>query len=425
MTTPIPPQIPFELYRPIIEYVADSYDSYLARTCILLRVCRTWRTETERIMYTKVNVPHSRLLFFCKAIISRPALGALIRRLEFTAAGHRPKQPGDTELVAQMLKLLPNLTDLAISEGPFDKNVFRTADWVVGKNDYWVLDNVPFILERYRCHFSWGQGLVDFLSTQPYLREFIHVGGAPPNADSVPEMSTKNTQLETLHVPPHTLWGMKAPYPLITHLLVKIWDLSVVDAYAAARSIAPLGGSLRCLCLSRLAGPVVDEFPSISSMVKLFAPSAPHLRYLAIYDEVDFSRGENKRLKDVIGKYLHKLEVIVWAPLWDSRNEDEDFDTTDSGFSIDTDDDEESFDKTQRYAQAMMSACSSLKLFISLRRCESRAWIRDSATGKARFDKRVNGVSDDCFRYIDPDAPLDYFLSYTVRDRSKRRVIVE
>lgn len=93
---------------------------------------------------------------------------------------------------------------------------------------------------------------------------------------------------ETLSVPAHTLLGMKAPYTSITHLLVKIWDLSVVDAYAAARSIAPLGGTLKCLCLSRLTGPVVDEFPSISSMVRLFAPSTPHLRFLAIYDEIDF-----------------------------------------------------------------------------------------------------------------------------------------
>lgn len=289
MAAPTPPHLPFELYRPIIEYFADSYDSYYTRTCILLRVCRTFRTETERIMYTKPNVPHGRILFFSKTILSRPDLGALIRKLNFTAAAHRPKQPGDSELVSAMLKLLPNLTNLAISEGPFDKNVYKTEDWVVGKDDSWIFDGCPFILERYRCHFSWGQGLVDFLSTQPHLREFIHVGGAPDNADHVPTLPEKTlAKCDSLAVPAHTLWGMKVPYTAITHLKLKIWDLSVVDAYAAARSIAPLGGTLKCLCLSRLTGSVDDEFPSVSSMIKLFAPSTPHLRYLAIYDECDF-----------------------------------------------------------------------------------------------------------------------------------------
>lgn len=281
--------LPIELHRPIIEYVVEAYDADHARNVRLIRVCRFWRQETERAMYREVSVPHHKLLFFCQMIISRPDLALLIRRLFFTAAGHRPKQPGDTELVAQMLRLLHNLTDLAISEGPFDQTIYRTEDWVVGKNDSWIFDGCTFKLDRYRCHFSWGQELVDFLSTQKSLREFIHVGGAPDNAESVPDLPDDTlANCHCLAVPAHTLWGMRQPYTTVTHLLVKIWDLSVADAYDAARSIQPLGGSLKCLCLHRMTRPWTDEYPSISRMVQQFAPSTRHLKFLALYDDVDF-----------------------------------------------------------------------------------------------------------------------------------------
>lgn len=86
---------------------------------------------------------------------------------------------------------------------------------------------------------------------------------------------------------------------------------------------------------------------------------------------------------------------------------------------MDSDDDEDSFDKTQRYAQALMSACPSLKLFISLRQGTFKAWMRDPATGKPRFEKKTYGLSDEDFVKIDPEAPLNYFLHFKLRDRSK------
>lgn len=128
------------------------------------------------------------------------------------------------------------------------------------------------------------------------------------------------------------------------------------------------------------------------------------------------SRGENKRLKNIIGEYFSQLEVFVWAPLWAPDDTGEDFDTSDSGFSIDSDSDEDSSDKTMRYATAMMGACKSMKLFISMRmRKPAEGWMRDPVTGKVRPQK-IYGTFIDNFKDVDPEAPLDYFLYPKARD---------
>ena len=109
-----------------------------------------------------------------------------------------------------------------------------------------------------------------------------------------------------------------------------------------------------------------------------------------------------------------------------------------SGFSIDscTEDEEYSFDKTERYAFAMFEAVPALRMFISYRKGPCHVWRRIGPAAPAPAprdsDESESGnhpgdeagprpvlkrtwlsipLSEDTFRAVDPDQPIDLFVS--------------
>ena len=152
------------------------------------------------------------------------------------------------------------------------------------------------------------------------------------------------------------------------------------------------------------------------------------------------SAGENKRILRIIKEHFSKLQVFVWAPLNYPVNQDDDgysSMSSSSGFSIGscTEEEEYSFDKTERYAFAMFEAVPALRMFISYRKGPCYVWRRIGpvppapAPAPARdSDSDGSGprpeprpvlkrtwlsipLCEDTFRAVDPDQPIDLFVT--------------
>ena len=136
-------------------------------------------------------------------------------------------------------------------------------------------------------------------------------------------------------------------------------------------------------------------------------------------------------MMNIISKNLRKLQCFVWAPLndvspFEEFDSDEEDDEEGSSWSIDTDESDEedqktSCEKISRYAQAFFTACTSLQLFISGRGGRTDCWrVLDRPTGQLatmeKEDRVIIDPSTTAFRYIDPEAPLDYLLYGKVRE---------
>ena len=114
--------------------------------------------------------------------------------------------------------------------------------------------------------------------------------------------------------------------------------------------------------------------------------------------------------------------MFVWAPLNYPVTQDEDgFSSSSSGFSIDsgTEEEENSCGKTARYARAMFDAVPSMRMFISFRKGPCYVWQRGPAPGEPGEPRSFRrawlsiGLSEDTFRTVDPDHPMDLFMTNT------------
>jgi hypothetical protein len=113
--------------------------------------------------------------------------------------------------------------------------------------------------------------------------------------------------------------------------------------------------------------------------------------------------------------------VLVWAPLnYPITQDEEDFSTSsESGFSIAscTEDEEFSFDKTERYALAMFDAVPSMRMFISFRKGPCYVWRRgppaEDPAAPRPFKRTPLSIclSEDTFRAVDPDQPIELFVT--------------
>jgi hypothetical protein len=114
------------------------------------------------------------------------------------------------------------------------------------------------------------------------------------------------------------------------------------------------------------------------------------------------------------------LQVFVWAPLnYPFTQEEDDYlsASSSSGFSIAscTEDEEYSFDKTERYALAMFDAVPAMRMFISFRKGPCYVWRRgpDPTTPNRPFKRTPLSIclSEDTFRAVDPDQPIELFVT--------------
>jgi len=453
------PFLPPELLLPIFQFIHPTDFDY--KLCL---VSHTFRANVETHFYKYVSVPEKRLLYFCRTMFARPDLARRVQRLAFTGAVHRQPEPGDTELVVRMMKLLDNLKDLCISSSIYiPETGEREREWPVNRDDVRILYDCPFKLERLDCMFTWGEPLARWLATQPQLVAFEHDGyprgevrlGSGGDGDGDDEATMLLMQCSYLRITPYILECFegrereKKPQPVALRFDMRF--ITVQQEFDAARSLGDMCQNLKCLTLTRQIS-TTGEYLSTSRILRSFAEKAPKLTCLAIYENIDYSAGENKRILRIIKEHFSKLQVFVWAPLNYPVNQDDDgysSMSSSSGFSIDscTEKEEYSFDKTERYAFAMFEAVPALRMFISYRKGPCYVWRRigpappapapasrdsdesESESGNQGEEARSGSgsgpeprpvlkrtwlsipLSEDTFRAVDPDQPIDLFVT--------------
>ncbi|KAI0054901.1 hypothetical protein BV25DRAFT_1922272 [Artomyces pyxidatus] len=398
------PRLPFELYRPIIRYAAPYVPDRYIR--FWMYVSRWWRYEIESLFYESVDVPEMGLLYFCRTIIDRPDLARRVLKLEFTSAADHPRRDGDDEMVARALKLLVNLKDLSIKESQH----WRVQEWVLTHQHYWVLHDVPFQLTYYESHFTWGQEFLDFLATQPGLREFVHAGSTLD--DQQPRIQ-ENTlvRANALSISPHIISGFKRPRR-VTNLQLNFWQHSAEEEEDAVKALRAFSRHLSVLMICRKVG--LDEYVSAAQMIRTFSKHTPNLTVFGFFDSIDYSNGDNKRILQALSEKdrFQKLQVFIWAPWYLGSGIDEDVSSEEDGFSVDSDDEEKSPLKIQRYALALMKAVPSLQCFVSFRGSHMHCWLRGQQEDTVVPWNPPNPITPSSHREINPDAPLEFFIHY-------------
>lgn len=290
--------IPLELHRAMLQFIHPLDFNYS-----LALVSRSFRVDIEAQFYKYVAVPEKRLLFFCRTMLARPDLARRVQRLAFTGAVHREPEPGDTDVVAETMRLLVNLKDLSITAS----NHIRRAEerpWPVHHDDVRILDGCTFRLERLACFFSWAEPLAQWLATQPRLITFEHDGypqgdvrfpgaSAPPaeeDHDGPPQPQLPLLRCTYLRIPPYILAcfdGRPKPQPVVLRFDMRF--ITVRQEFEAARALRDVCRNLKCLTLTRQTC-TTEEYLSTSRILRTFADKAPNLTCLALYENIDYVR---------------------------------------------------------------------------------------------------------------------------------------
>jgi hypothetical protein len=292
------PTLPPELLLPILQFVHPSDFDYN-----LSLVSRTFRADVEYQFYKYVSVPEKRLLLFCHTMFARPDLARRVQRLAFTGAVHREPEPGDTELVAKMMKLLVNLKDLCISSSMY---IPKTGgrEWPVSRDDVRILHDCPFKLERLECMFTWGEPLARWLTTQPQLVAFEHDGypRGQVRLGPGPGDAALLMQCSYLRITPYILEcfeGREKPQPVALRFDMRF--ITVQQEFNAARSLGDMCRNLKCLTLTRQIS-TTGEYLSTSRILRSFAEKAPKLTCLAIYENIDY-----------VSYASHSFSLVIWV----------------------------------------------------------------------------------------------------------------
>ena len=312
------PCLPTELLLPILQFIHPSDFDYS-----LCLVSRTFRANAEIQFYKYVSVPEKRLLYFCRTMFARPDLARRVQRLAFTGAVHREPEPGDTDVVAGMMKLLVNLKDLCISSSIYIPETRGGAsggagagEWPVNRDDVRILYDCPFKLERLDCMFTWGEPLARWLATQPQLVAFEHdgyprgevrlgsggsldgegggeggSGGDGEDDDGAAAATTLMMRCSYLRITPYILECFEGrvpeakPQPVALRFDMRF--ITVQQEFNAARSLGDICRNLKCLTLTRQIS-TTGEYLSTSRILRSFAEKAPKLTCLAIYENIDY-----------------------------------------------------------------------------------------------------------------------------------------
>ena len=273
--------LPPELLLPILGFIHPFDFDYTF--CL---VSRTFRYNVECQFYKYVAVPEKRLLFFCRTMFARPDLARCVRRLAFTGAVHREPEPGDTDEVARMMKLLVNLKDLSITASIYMPKTGE-REWPVGRDDVRILHDCQFKLERLYSMFTWGEPLARWLATQPQLASFEHDGYPRGQVRLAPADATL-LRCAYLRITPYILEcfeGREKPQPVALRFDMRF--ITVQQEFNAARSLGDMCRNLKCLTLTRQTSST-GEYLSTSRILRAFAEKAPNLTCLAIYESIDY-----------------------------------------------------------------------------------------------------------------------------------------
>ncbi|KAA1472343.1 hypothetical protein DENSPDRAFT_175371 [Dentipellis sp. KUC8613] len=398
------PRIPIELVEPIMEYLSQMVE--LPDFAKLVSLTSAWRYEVERVLYKFIDIPDRGILLFCDVMEARAKdLAPRVRRISFAGLGHRDPRPGDAQRVADMLGLLTGLKNLVLLDPPRDS---RESKWIFRRTDYYIVDQVSLDLERFRTVFKWCEQCVDFIAKRPKIRELIFRGESYLNTmPTAPPGLLANCT--TLQATPHVFMTLKNVARNLTHVRLDIIKQSMEDEQVAAECIAHMGAKLRVLGLFRLID-LDEDYTRTSHLLRIILPHTPNLVFLRLREAHDYSRRENKKILELVSKNLRKLVVFVWGPLSLTFYADDDFESDGSGFSMDSDDEEDSKSKIYKYGMRVAKAVPTLELFVADRNRYTEAWIRSRVTGQWRTMTQQTLMWADTFRCIDPDDPVEFAL---------------
>ncbi|KAI0312913.1 hypothetical protein OF83DRAFT_1066428 [Amylostereum chailletii] len=385
---------------------------------VLISVSRDWRAEAERYMYSSVCVPNGNILF-CRTIVDRPDLARRVRLLIFNWEGHRPQQPGDFDLVARALRSLVNLTSLSINRSNTCCEYGREdCLCVFHYNDVRILRNVPFSLERFSATFCWNQELIEVLEEHPNIKEFS-LNCFVEDDDLLPVIPDNLLQnCERLAFSSNVYARFPNP-PKAKHVELSLVHLPPLCEAQAAASMSLFRDSLTTLIINR-SGQAGDEYLAPYQILAQLAKGTPNLTILGIYDKVEYTPRDNKRILDVVSENWPQLKVFIWAPNRDSDSPKLDWATSEwDGFSTDTDVATTSEEKTVRFAKAVLAAKPSLDLFIAQgwgrqvgmwERCKIGEGRETIARLMSSGHYPLRNLPDyEIWRWVDDASPSEYF----------------
>jgi hypothetical protein len=229
-TWPIPKisstPLPLELYRPIIENIADI--------ATLLALCLTssvFRFEAQRVLYDSVaSLSMISLLAFLRTMIKVDRLALLVHKYHLPCLYNDRVCSPPNLLLNDALKAMINLRELSVIS-PI-KN-FHSAE----ASSLFIFSGCKFQLEAlYLVQYVEGGAFFSFLSTQKKLRKlaaYLDNQGQPPPPTVCPKLITLQGNGATME----TLLPNR-------QIATVIWD---PDCYDSRRSMLHLSEPLRCL----------------------------------------------------------------------------------------------------------------------------------------------------------------------------------
>ncbi|KAI0310664.1 hypothetical protein OF83DRAFT_1178317 [Amylostereum chailletii] len=420
VTTPRRACLPVELYRPILEAMYKNTIFYKYTLRFLLFTSQAWRAEAERKIYTDVVVPEYGLLLFARTIIARPDLGQMVRSLQFCRAlPQGAPTPEDVELFDTFLHCLPNVKDIRPQWNP---SCSYSAPKIVDEENPKLFANRPFRLERFMAFSDWNLQTVEFLTTQPEIREFeIALCVKPaPKPEVVPHSVLRKCNM--LITAPGILASFTVPPPLrFLHVYLNDWG-TLEERLGEATEIGMFGNTLTSLAVARRY--VREGYLSMAVILEGFAAQCSKLAVLGLYDCVDFSNRDNARIRRLVSDNFPNLRMFVWGPLaagiWRNENDGWSSEEESDGDSMWSDDDDHTTVKMERYAVALMKAKPSLQLFVGFDgdgSCRhSRVWRRIGTGEDTKLEEILDhwrrfDIVEQELRYVDPNDPEEYMMT--------------
>ncbi|KAI9105252.1 hypothetical protein DFS34DRAFT_598688 [Phlyctochytrium arcticum] len=153
--------LPADVILAISENISEDTGTLL--NCI--RVCRSWRSTIEPLLYRKVSFPeHAKLVLFWKQLEQRKYLGQYVQSLTLTAEPGRQAKP---ELVARLWKKCPNLKVFISVLHGYGQNVLAENRHVMKLSKYCKKAQVIAIAPATKIT---DLGLLAMAANRPHLR---------------------------------------------------------------------------------------------------------------------------------------------------------------------------------------------------------------------------------------------------------------
>lgn len=264
------PNLPAELYRPIIEFVTDK--DTLARLAL---VCRATQTEAERILYASIVLHPTETPRLCASILSHSRLPRLVKKcelfLQLKVRAEWAAYPDQHDLVRASRALLARLSRFTRLEELHVQSLVQAVESDLGK----ALVACNLRLRAFRCSCPLDGDMLAFVASQRDLREVFILSSRVKSTHVDNRVTTAAAPtlryLESLRVLTPQAAQVLIPDRPVTRVEILVWNESCVAKVVS--SLARSSGPVRSLLVSQ-------GFKLAAEELKQLAQHMPHLRYL-------------------------------------------------------------------------------------------------------------------------------------------------